>query len=110
MEGVKDADLCRAAMEMSRGLVDADLGGGLLKKRIGRSGQGKRGGFRTLVANRDADDWFFIYGYAKCDMDNISQSDQRECRLAARRLLSLDERAREDQLAMGELHELNCHA
>jgi hypothetical protein len=34
---------------MTEGLFDADLGGGLFKKRIARQGQGKSGGFRTLV-------------------------------------------------------------
>ena len=42
--------LCEAIREMQAGLYEADLGGGLLKKRIARPGQGKRGGFRTLVA------------------------------------------------------------
>lgn len=49
-EGLTDAGLCAAVQEMAQGLVDADLGGGLVKKRIGRRGQGKSGGYRTLVA------------------------------------------------------------
>ncbi|MEY2912716.1 MAG: hypothetical protein RLZZ184_2025 [Cyanobacteriota bacterium] len=42
--------LCNAVAEMLAGLYDADLGGGLFKKRIARSGKGKRASFRTLVA------------------------------------------------------------
>ena len=45
-----DSALCRAVAEMAQGLIDADLGGGVVKKRIGLAGRGKRGGARTLVA------------------------------------------------------------
>ncbi len=109
-EGLVDADLCRAAAEMARGLIDADLGGGLLKKRIARNGQGKRGGFRTLVANHPSNHWFFVYGYAKHDMANLSPRDERDCRRAARLFLSLDAGARDDHVAVGELSEMDCDA
>lgn len=49
-EGLNDLNLCAAVNEMAVGLYEADLGGGLFKKRIARPGKGKRGGFRTLVA------------------------------------------------------------
>lgn len=45
-----DAALCEAVAEMAQGLIDADLGGGVVKKRVGLAGRGKRGGARTLVA------------------------------------------------------------
>jgi hypothetical protein len=51
-QGLTTPNLCAAVREMTAGLYDADLGGGLLKKRIARPGQGKRGGFRTLVATK----------------------------------------------------------
>ena len=45
-----------AAIETAgRGLIDADLGGGLIKQRVARPGQGKRGGFRMMIAFRRAD-------------------------------------------------------
>ena len=50
-QGLTTPSLCTAVREMTAGLYDADLGGGLLEKRIARPGQGKRGGFRTLVAS-----------------------------------------------------------
>lgn len=64
-QGLEDADLCRTVHEMARGLVDADLGGGLFKQRVARIGQGKRGGYRTIVATRKSGAWFFLYGFAK---------------------------------------------
>jgi hypothetical protein len=55
---LSDADLCEAVREMRQGLYEADLGGGLLKKRIARPGRGKSGGFRTIVATNRANLWF----------------------------------------------------
>lgn len=57
---------------MERGLIDANLGSGLFKKRIGRSGGGKRDGYRVIVAHRHGGPWFFIEGYAKNVIANIS--------------------------------------
>ena len=49
---------------MTEGLYEADLGGGLVKKRVARTGQGKSGGFRTLVATNRGDRWIFVFGFA----------------------------------------------
>ena len=49
-EDIPNKSLCAAVDEMSRGLIDANLGGGLVKKRIARPGAGKSSGFRTLLA------------------------------------------------------------
>ena len=48
---------------MEQGLIDADLGGGVVKKRIALPGKGKSGGSRTIVANRKNSHWFFVYGF-----------------------------------------------
>ncbi len=60
-----DEVLIRAVDEMRSGLIDADLGGNVLKKRVAVSGRGKRGGARTIVATNKDDRWFFIYGFEK---------------------------------------------
>ena len=62
-QGLTESYLCVAVREMTAGLYDADLGHGLLKKRIARPGQGKRGSFRTLVASNKENRWFFLYGF-----------------------------------------------
>jgi hypothetical protein len=64
-EDLKDSVLLNAAREISQGLVDADLGGNLFKKRIARKGQGKRGGFRTIVVFQKEYRTIFIYGFPK---------------------------------------------
>ncbi|WP_044407336.1 type II toxin-antitoxin system RelE/ParE family toxin [Thiomicrospira microaerophila] len=73
--GLTDTLLCNAVEEMSQGLIDADLGHGLYKKRVGHPGRGKRGGARTLLASNLDDRWFFIFGFNKNEKSNI---DERE--------------------------------
>lgn len=61
--GLTDDALRDAVTETVLGLIDADLGGHVVKKRLALPGQGKRGGARTIVATRLADRWFFLYGF-----------------------------------------------
>ena len=70
-----DSDLRKAVLEMTAGLIDADLGGGVVKKRIGLAGRGKRGGVRTLVATNKGNRWFFVFGFEKDERDNISDAE-----------------------------------
>jgi hypothetical protein len=70
--GLGDAALRQAIDEMGAGLIDADLGGGLVKKRVALPGRGKRGGARTLIATNKSDRWFFVFGFEKNERDNIS--------------------------------------
>lgn len=70
-----DRVLCNAVTEMSLGLIDADLGGGVVKKRVGLAGRGKRGGARTLVATNKGDRWFFIFGFEKNERANIADDE-----------------------------------
>jgi hypothetical protein len=69
-EAVSDESLIAAVETAKRGLIDADLGGGLIKQRVARPGQGKRGGFRMLIAFRP-DRAIFLFGFAKNERDNI---------------------------------------
>lgn len=67
--------LCEAVDRAERGLIDADLGAGLIKQRVGRPGQGRRGGFRTLLAYRPASRVVFLLGFAKSERDNIDADE-----------------------------------
>ena len=73
--GLTDDALCDAVSEMVQGLVDADLGGHVVKKRIALPGQGKRGGARTIVATKMAGRWFFLYGFGKNERANIDKDE-----------------------------------
>jgi hypothetical protein len=71
-----DSMLHDAADEIERGLIDARLGGFLLKKRVARPGGGKRGGYRTIVAYRQGIRLVFLFGFAKNETDNITRAEQ----------------------------------
>ena len=73
--GIADASLCKAVADAEKGLIDADLGGGVIKQRVARDGAGKSGGFRTLVLFRLGRRAFFVHGFAKKDKANISDDD-----------------------------------
>jgi hypothetical protein len=82
-ERITDASLCEAIAQAERGLVDADLGGGLIKLRIARPGQGKRGGYRMLIAFRSKLRAVFLFGFAKSELDNIDHDQLATLREAA---------------------------
>jgi hypothetical protein len=73
--GISDAALCRALRDAERGLVATDLGGGVIKQRIARPGQGKSGGFRTLIVFRAGIRAIFVHGFAKNEKDNIEKDE-----------------------------------
>ena len=87
-EKLSDSLLSQAVQEMERGLIDADLGGHVYKKRIALKGQGKRGGARTILAYQVTDKAFFIFGYAKNEKANISIEELKITRAFAKELLN----------------------
>ena len=109
-EGMTDAALCAAVEEMRRGLFDADLGAGLFKKRVARAGQGKSGGFRTLVATNKGDRWFFVYGFAKNTRANIDKDEEAALKRLAMELLSYTAKAVSKAVEAKQLFEVNCDA
>lgn len=86
---IKDHVLIHAIHEIKQGLVDADLGSGLFKKRVARPGFGKRSGFRTLIATNLNNRWVFIFGFAKNEKDNIDSAELLALQKYAKYLLSL---------------------
>ena len=72
-----DAALCLAVDEMEQGLLDADLGGHVVKKRVALPGRGKSGGVRTLVATRKAKLWFFVFGFEKKLVEELREVDEK---------------------------------
>jgi len=63
--GVDDSALCDGIWDAERGLIAADLGGGVIKQRIARLGEGKSGGFRALIVFRSGTRAVFVHGFAK---------------------------------------------
>jgi len=74
-ERISDRGLRDAALRAERGLIDADLGGGVIKQRVARAGQGRSGGYRMLLAFRSGDRAVFLYGFSKSTQDNIEPDE-----------------------------------
>ena len=103
-----DRALCSAVAEMAQGLIDADLGGGVVKKRVGLAGRGKRGGARTLVATNKGNRWFFVYGFEKNDRANITDDELEALKDIAEELLARTGRQLDEAVQDGSLQEI-CH-
>jgi hypothetical protein len=106
--GINDASLCKAVKDAENGLLDADLGGGVIKQRVARSGGGKSGGFRTLILFRMGSRAFFVHGFAKNEQANIDDDDLETLRDLAEIMLHYDEVAISAALANNTLIEVIC--
>jgi len=104
--GLTDAALRKTVSEMSAGLIDADLGAGVVKKRVALLGRGKSGGVRTIVATKLDGRWFFMYGYEKNVMDSIGAKALRALQGEAADLLTLDADGLVLAVQAGEIQEI----
>lgn len=77
---VTETALKRAAEEIEAGLIDARLGGFLVKKRIAAAGRGKRGGYRVILGYRQGDRLIFIHGFAKNEIEAITKRETQALR------------------------------
>lgn len=96
-ERISDKKLCELIRSADAGKIDADLGGGVIKQRLSRQGEGKSGGYRTIILYRQQDRAFFVYGFAKSDEANISFEDEKAFRKLAGIVLNLPETALKEQ-------------
>lgn len=91
---------------MAQGLIDADLGGGVVKKRIGLAGRGKQGGARILVATNKEDRWFFVFGFEKNERANVADDELDALQDIAAQLLAQEGRQLDDAVKDGSLQEI----
>jgi hypothetical protein len=103
---LSERDLCAAIEEMTAGLIDADLGGHVFKKRVAAPGRGKRGSARVLIGTNLDDRWFFLFGFEKNERDNISNRERLALQKLAGELLKLDAHALNQQLDAGNVSEI----
>ena len=99
--------LTEAIWRAERGLIDADLGGGLIKQRVARPGQGRSGGLRAIVGYRSGDRAVFIYAFAKNERDNIGPDELEDLRRTGATILATDEAGVARAVRAGELEEIN---
>jgi len=105
-ERVTDKMLKDAVVEIAKGLVEANLGGGLLKKRIARPGEGKRGGYRTFIGYREDERSVFFFGFPKSDMDDVEDDTLAKLKNMSGYYLSLSNEKIELLLKNGDVVEV----
>lgn len=101
-----DSALCEAVSEMTAGLIDADLGGNVLKKRVALPGKGKSGGARTIVATKQGNHWFFIFGFNKNERSNISREELKALQEIATEHLEFSNQQLKKALTTGKIEEV----
>ena len=104
--GLSDAALRAAVLEIEEGHFDADLGGHVYKQRIARNGQGKRGGYRTIVLFKRGERVFFMYGFAKSELANITDDDLVWYKEAAKNYLLANEKQLDEWLEKSAFYEV----
>jgi len=105
---IADTSLCKAVREISTGLAHANLGGGVYNQRTARQGQGKSGGFRTIIFFKAHKTAFFILGFAKNAQDNLERDEIAGLKDLAGRMLNYDEKTIALALKNGALEEVVC--
>ena len=109
--GIADAILRDAVARAEKGQIDADLGGGVIKQRIARPGQGKSKGYRTIILFRRGTlsgetRAFFVFGFSKSQRANINDDEERQFKEAAKHALALTERQLTELLKRGDFIEV----
>jgi hypothetical protein len=105
-ERITDRTLRDAVDQAERGLIDADLGSGVIKQRVARSGQGKSGGYRTIIIYRSARRAIFVFGFAKSGMANLEPDELEGYRELASMYLAKSEKEMDCFVAEGALSEV----
>lgn len=102
---IPDASLVAAVERATRGLIDADLGGRIIKQRVARAGEGKRGGFRLLIGF-GSERSVFLFGFAKNERENIDDAELTTLREIAASFLTASDAKLEQALKDGTLTEV----
>jgi hypothetical protein len=105
-ERIADASLIEAIQRAERGLVDADLGGGLIKQRVARPGKGRSSGYRVIVAYLARKRAVFLLGFAKNEQDNIEQDELQSLRNLGEKWLAASSESVDASLENGSLKEV----
>lgn len=90
-EEISDRLLVEAVARADNGLIDAELGGSVIKQRIAKPGKGRSGGYRTIILFKQGSRAFFVYGFAKSQRDNIEKQEEEAFKKAAKALLALSD-------------------
>ena len=105
-EKISAGALWEAVERAENGLVDADLGGGVIKQRLARPGAGKSKGYRSIVLYKQGERAFFVYGFPKSDLDNIRDDEEEQFKKAAKLILALTDEQIRQLIENGQFEEV----
>ncbi|MFM2240672.1 MAG: hypothetical protein RJA69_2046 [Pseudomonadota bacterium] len=105
-EKISDQALWEAVDRAEQGLIDADLGGGVIKQRIARTGAGRSGGYRSLVLYRKGSKAFFVFGFSKNSQGNIRDDEQEQFKRAAKVTLGLTQEQLRSLIEKAQMEEI----
>ena len=106
---IENDSLRKATDELCHGNTDGDLGGFLHKKRVARHGQGKSKGYRTIIAFKIDEKAFFVYGFAKNELENIDTKTLKAFKQLAKDFMGMNSAQIELALSNKELFEVDNH-
>lgn len=106
-ERLTDKSLSEAVRRADSRMIDADLGGGLIKQRVARTGRGRSGGYRVLIAYRFGKRMVFLYGFAKNEQENISKEELTTLKEIAAAWLKASETQIKKAIDEGSIREIN---
>ncbi len=109
------AVLCNVAREVLAGRLgagEADLGGGVFKKRLARAGGGKRGEYRMIVAYRRplTERVLFAFAFAKNSDEALTAHGLETFTAAAAEFVATSDEALDSMMAKGVVREIACDA
>lgn len=105
-EKISNEKLIEAIKNVDAGLIDANYGGGVIKQRISRPGEGKSGGYRSIILYRQGDKAFFVYGFAKNELDNIEKTEERDFKKLTKIMFALPDEQLNVLLNAGKIEEV----
>jgi hypothetical protein len=104
---LSDADLKKACIDMESGLIDADYGGHLYKKRIAIHGKGKSGGYRTIIGAKLGKSYFFLFMFAKGNKGSLDHKEEKAFKDLAKLIVSFSDEKISSMLLDGSLLKIN---
>ncbi len=104
---IDNSSLIKAIDGLLNGNTDGDLGGFLHKKRVARQGQGKNKGYRTIIAFKVNEKAFFVYGFAKNELENIDTRTLKAFKQLAKDFMGMNNTQIELALSNKELFEID---
>jgi hypothetical protein len=90
-------------------LVDARLGGYLIKKRVAATGRSKSRSYRVIIAHRQSDRLVFLHGFSKSERENITKAERKALRALSSIYMQADDAKFTAMIGNGLILEIDIH-